>query len=264
MKRLLLSFVLALAGCGPPGPRPAEIDVRPRSGAALLASIRERTHPFETARLGFQLVWRDSSVGDDESIGVGLSYESPGRIRARGTAAAFFTAFELVVGRERIWLDLPRDELTVVGERDDPAWAQLPLGPDQLLEALFGDPCADGPCPPKLRLSAEDGAFVVHSSAWTLWVDDQTQLPMRASHEGADPYEVTWGEWAIRAGAAWPHRTEIRFRDRDVSVEVRLARIRVGLELPESLFEFAPEPDRHILTPEEAPWTWPATESKRP
>jgi hypothetical protein len=260
LKRVLGLLVLAIggviAGCGPPGPPPSAIDAPPASAADLLASIRARTHSFDTARLGFQLVWRDSLAGEEQSVGVGLSYAKPGRLRARGTAAAFFTAFELVVGSEWIWLDLPRDHVTIVGPRDDPAWARLPLGPDQLLEALFADPCSDGPCPPEMRLVTEADSFVVRSEAWSLWIDARTQLPGRAVHSGTEPYEMVWDEWAVRSGVPWPHRTEVRFPDRGVSVEVRLARVRVGPDLAADLFEFTPELDRDLLEPENAPWRW--------
>ena len=255
-RALGIAALCVLAGCGPPGPPPGTVDEVPETAHGLLASIRERTHPFTTARCGFQLVSRDLVTGEEDRVGLSLSYAAPDRLRARGTAAAFFTAFDLVVGSDRVWLDLPRDDVTFAGPRGDPAWADLPLNPTQLLIAFLADPAPLRSEAQDELLSVSGEHYRIEGGDWTLDVDRATQLPIRLHHSWPEPHELVWSEWAIRKGAARPHRTELTFPERDLVFELRLARFDAGLGLSDDLFQFAPEESRDLLQPVDAVDWW--------
>ena len=99
-------------------------------GAARVGS-RSDSASLETLRAGLELVWPDPDTGESKVLlGIPLALVArPRRLRVRGTTKAFFTVFDLVASTDRVWLDVPREDFVVFGDRSDPAWDELPLSP---------------------------------------------------------------------------------------------------------------------------------------
>jgi hypothetical protein len=247
-----------LGSCGAPPPPPASIAEREWTAAELLREVRGRTDSLETLRAGLELSWPDPDTGELKSCGASLSYARPNRLRIRGTSAAFFTVFDLVVGEERVWLDVPRENFVVFGSRADAAWEELPLSPQALLIALLADPCVDTPCLEEELELAKDGGETrtIESSDWTMTLDHRTGLPLDFERTSDERLHISWADWGLRHGKAWPSRISIRVGEATESLQVRLGLLQPGRSLSEGTFRFEPDQDREVLTPAAARARW--------
>jgi hypothetical protein len=254
--RLGVSVLVALAGCGAPPPPPPLVE-REWTADELLRAVRGRTEDLSTLRAGLELVWPDPDTGESKSCGGNLSWARPTRLRVRGTTKAFFTVFDLVAAPDLVWLDVPREDFVVFGSRDDPAWDELPLSPDALLIALLADPCVPDTCLGEVELGeGTDEIRMLVGGGWTLALDRGTGLPVFYERSEGDRLRITWDEWRVRHGTAWPGRIWIRVGEETRELEVRLGRLQPDREIRETTFFLEPEDDREILTPSDALERW--------
>jgi len=219
--------------------------------ADVLASVRARSESLSTLRGGLEIVWDDPGTGRPEGCSASLTYERPGRLRLSARTSGFFTVFDLVMGLQRVWLDIPREHVTVAGARSDPAWDRLPVAPVPLLVALLADPWAGGEVSPDARREQRGEDVFLVGPDWTLRVDPRSGLP--AEYRRGE-VSIRWGEWALRKGIPWAY--EIEMQTPAGRLEARLGRLLIDRNLPERTFDFVPEPDRELLTPDEAKVRW--------
>lgn len=251
----LLLVALALVGCA--GSRPAVplLDGDSATGA-VSAALDERVRSLDTVRAGMELSWKSPRFEGDEHCRGSLSFVAPDFVRLRGVSAAFFTVFDLVAAADRVWLDVPREEILVFGSRADEAWQRLPLSPDRLVIALLAHPCPFEDClsratatsgPDGISLTGEFGVFLV---------DRITGLPIRYRSPEADvPYTVEWEDWVDRRGTAWPSSVHVS-RGEAGSLDVTWGRVQIGRIIPASRFSFEPDSSREILNPADAARRW--------
>ncbi len=254
----MAAFALVGGGCGPgPGSRPtADLETIPdetRPIVELPVAPPPRSPEIRSLSVGLALTWTDPSREEPEHCRGSVSYERPGRLRLRGHSAAFFTVFDLVADGDEVWLDVPRERLLVHGRRSDPAWADLPVSPSQILIALLADPCPAPPCPEPSRSRSEPEGELRKGEGWSLRLHPETGLPVR--YESGD-LEILWNAWGDRRGMPWPDRIEIRRRTDDRQLVVDLGRVLVNRDVPGARFRFQPEEDREVLTPSEAATRW--------
>ncbi|NNE44527.1 MAG: hypothetical protein HKN12_09975, partial [Gemmatimonadetes bacterium] len=185
-----------------------------------------------------------------EGCSASLTYARPGNVRVRARTAAFFTVFDLVAAEESAWLDVPREELTVVGDRADPVWSDLPVSPDPMLIALLADPWGGGAVG-SVQFSAGTEEVTGQGDGWTVWLDRVTGTPLR--YEAGD-LRITWAEWADRWDIPWPHDIEVETPSGHL--RVRLGRFTLDRSLRPDVFGFDPEEGRTIFTPSEAKSWW--------
>lgn len=239
----------AIAGCGGPPPVPRDWAQTAGLEGDRVARIRARSDVATRLRASLELVWEDPETGEREGCSAFLSYDRGEGLRVLARSVAFVTVFELVADREHAWLDVPREGLTVSGDRDDPNWRGLPASPDAFLIALFADPWAGRESPDAYR---SEGADVLEGDGWTLRLDPVTGLP--ATYR-TDELEVTWGDWALRRGTPWPHEAEIRVGG-DGLLRARLGRLILDRAGSPGQFEFETPQDREVLTPAQARERW--------
>lgn len=251
----ILAAVLS-AGCGAPPP-PAPLVDRAWTADELLRAVRGRTEGLSTLRAGLELAWPDPDTGESRSCGASLTWARPARLRVRGTTKAFFTVFDLVAAADRVWLDVPREDFVVFGARDDPAWGEMPLSPDALLIALLADPCFPDSCAGEVTLGDEDEETrTLLGRGWLLALDRRTGLPVFYERTERDRLRISWRDWGVRHGTAWPGRVGIRVGDETRELEVRLGRLQPDREIREETFRLEPEEDREVLTPSDALGRW--------
>lgn len=243
--------ITTLGACAGAPPSPVEIGHPTRSLGDAVRAARARSDSIRTVRGGLEIVWEDPGTGEPEGCSASLTYERPGRLRLRARTAAFFTVFDLVMGPEQVWLDVPRERITVQGLPGDPSWDELPVAPGPLLVALLADPWAGGDVVPEPRLEREGEQATLVGPDWTLRMDPRTGLP--ATYRRGE-ISIRWGDWALRKGVPWPH--DVQVRTSAGRLRVHLGLLQIDRNLPESTFDFAPEPDREVLTPEEAKSRW--------
>jgi hypothetical protein len=247
-----------VAGCaGSPGRRPAGIPRTADPLAAAVAAVRARSDSVFTVRAGLELTWDDPGTGRPESCSASLTFERPGNLRVLARSAAFFTVFELVAGGDRVWLDVPREGITVTGRRDDPAWDRLPVAPRPLLVALLADPWAGGPVDTTgVRAERAGGELRLVGEGWTVRIDAATGRPTAYESEGLT---VAWAEWALRWDLPWSH--DIGVRTEEGRLRARLGRFQIDRFLQAGLFSFSPGEDRDLLTPTRAKRRWEAMQA---
>jgi hypothetical protein len=249
-----LCVLFAAAGCGiAPPPPPVPEPVGPPDAAALWMRARERTDRVSTLRVGLDFVWQDAGGLPPEGCSGSLSYERGGMLRLEARTASFFTVFELVAGRDSVWLDVPRENTTVAGARGDAAWSELPIAPARLLVALLADPwggAVDGPGP-EPELDWSDGQPVLRAPGWALRVDAESGMP--AVYDDGT-LRVFWNDWALRRGTSWAHDIEVHTSDG--VLRVRLGHLLADRNLPAGTFAFTTAEGRVILTPDRAKQWW--------
>jgi hypothetical protein len=243
------AIALFAAGCARP-PAPGAWIEPP--GRDPVAAVRARSLAADRVQASLELTWEDPVTGAVEGCSAFLVFDRGRGLRVLARTVAFVTVFELVADGEQAWLDVPREELTVHGPRDDPDWNRLPASPDAFLVALLADPWAGAPAPGPFRRAPAD-ASALSGEGWTLRLDPATGLPASYERQGL---RIEWGEWAMRRGVPWPHEAAIR-------TEAGVLRARLGrllLDRPGSpgQFDFRPGEGRELLTPAEAQERWKA------
>ncbi|MBZ0269325.1 hypothetical protein K8I85_14320 [bacterium] len=247
--------LLLAAGCGPPPPPPPLVERSADvTASALLAGLDARRDAIVTVRGGLEITWEDPRFAEAEDCRGSLSFVRPDSLRLRGHSAAFFTVFDLVAAGRNVWLDVPREEFTVFGSREDEAWSRLPLSPHALMIALLADPCPEEPCLAGARVEEADNAVVLFGAFGRMAFDDATGLPRSYVGAGEDPLRITWIEWSERSGVAWPQRILIE-RSNAQRLTVSFGRVQLGRPIP-GRFHFVEDPSREILTPAEAARRW--------
>jgi len=261
-KRKIGALLLPLLAAGCAGVRPAPPPLLPAgeagSGPAVRRELDARLDGLRTIHAGLELVWEDPRFEDPERCRCSLSFAAPRSIRLRGVSAAFFTVFDLVADDDRVWLDIPREDLMVFGSRRDPAWEDLPLSPRSLMIALLAHPCPGGECLDSARVHRavdDDSLLVLSGDFGELAVESSTGIPRRFVSSGADPFRIEWTEWTERSGIAWPQELRIE-RSGGERLRVSFGRVQVGRTVSESRFDVEPDQTREILTPQEAARKW--------
>lgn len=251
-RTVALAGLAIASGCGrPPAPGPWIEPPADRQALAAqrLATIRARTEAADRVQASLELTWEDPAAAEPSGCSAFLVFDRERGLRVLARSVAFVTVFELVADTARVWLDVPREEVTVTGRRDDPEWSGLPASPDGFLVALFADPWAG---------KAQVGAFrqplgdddVLLGDGWTLELGADG-LPARYEREGL---AITWGEWALRHGVPWPHLAEIRAGGG--ILRARLGRLILGRPGSPGQFDFEPPDSRELLPPREAAERW--------
>jgi hypothetical protein len=231
------------------------VSAPPPSPAETLSRLGERSASFRTVRAVLDLVWRDDAAASREECRASLSWVRPDSLRLRGTSAAFFTVFDLCTDARRVRLDVPREQVAVFGERQDPAWDALPLSAEELMIALLADPCSSPECRDSVAW-ADEARRVLAGPGWTLELEPDTWLPASWRRDDPPGREIRWSDWVIRDGVPWPLRIDLIDATRQESLEVRMGKVDLDRPVPANRFSLAVEPDREILTPGEARTRW--------
>jgi hypothetical protein len=244
-----LAMLLAAAGCSR-APAPGEWTGPPPSSDGRIALIRARAAAAERLQASLELIWEDPATARPEGCSAFLVFDRNEGLRVLARSVAFVTVFELVADEERVWLDVPREELTVTGLRDDPAWHRLPASPEAFLIALLADPWAGGAAAGPVQ-AAPGESSVLRGPDWTLRLDPETGLPASYEKEGL---RIEWGDWAPRRGVPWAH--EVRIRTAGGLLSARLGRLILNRPGSPGQFEFRPPEGRERLSPAEAYDRW--------
>ena len=257
MKRVvLIAAAVALGGCA--GSRPAPVPLVPDAPAVDLATyagaLDKRLAAIGPLRAGLEMRWDDPLFPEAEDCRGSLSYESPGRLRLRGITAAFFTVFDFVVDDDRVFLDVPREGVTVFGFRHDAAWASLPLSPHWVLVGLVAHPGPGRDCWDGATATAPDSATVILRGEFgELHLDRETGLPREL--RGPDGVRVEWSGWADRDGVAWPEVVRL-VRPEGRRWTATWGRVTLDRSIPPSRFAWDQDEMREILSPADASRRW--------
>jgi hypothetical protein len=245
--RITAVAALAAAGCARP-PAPGPWAEPAPSTEATVDAIRARTLSAERLQASLELSWEDPESPEPQGCSAFLVFDRAEGMRVLARSVAFVTVFELVADPFQVWLDVPRERLTVTAARNDPDWSRLPASPEALLVALFADPWAGREEPGTCRW---EGDGVLRGDGWVLHVDPVSALPSRYE---AGELAVEWGEWAPRRGVLWPHRADIHAAGG--TLRVRLGRLITGRTGSPGQFVFEPPEDRERIGPAEAADRW--------
>ena len=215
-----------------------------------MQTIRARAVAADRLQASLELTWEDPALEEPQGCSAFLVFDREQGMRVLARSVAFVTVFELVAARDRVWLDVPRQGLTVTGPPDDPGWRRLPASPRAMLVALFADPWAGEEEPGPFRRAPGESDLLV-GDGWTLRLDPESGLPALYEEEGLT---IEWGDWVPRRGVPWPHLAEIRAAGG--TLRARLGRLITGRAGSPGQFEFTPEEGRDLLGPEEAAERW--------
>lgn len=246
---LALLASIAAGGCGRP-PAPGDWREAGDRPSDRIARLRIRTESAERVQASLELAWEDPSSDEASGCSAFLVYDRDEGLRVLARSVAFVTVFELVADRDRVWLDVPREGLTVTGARDDPDWSSLPASPDAFLIALLADPWAGREPPRPLGLSVESDSLVT-GDGWILRLDPASGLPASYEREGL---RIDWSDWALRRGVPWAHEAEIRTAGG--LLRARLGRLLVNRAGSPGHFAFEPPEDRILESPARALERW--------
>ncbi len=215
--------------------------------------VAGRRDAVPSVRAGLEIEWLSPDTAGEASCRGTLSFAAPDRVRLRGTSAAFFTVFELVAGRDSIFVDVPREEVLVAGSRTDPAWEEFTLTPELLAAAILAIP---SPASAGLAEWSETGGAVI--GRWdgaALEFDPSTGLP-RALDLDDGRIRIEWSDWHLAGGVDWPRRLRIERKGAGEEVRIEFGRVQIGGPIRGGSFDERPEGRREVLEPGEGLGRW--------
>lgn len=251
---LVVWATIAVAGCAST-PRTEQPRTMPESGARQEAErfLESRLDEIHTVHAGIELRWLSSELEGPLSCRTSLVFEAPSHLRLRGTSKAFFTIFDLIAGPEKITIDVPREKVLIVGDRNDPEWSRFALDPDLVTIALLAhpDPFGHG----ALEIRDEGADFVWEGEGARMVIDGGSGRPVRYVRQEPRA-EVTWERWDLDEGVPWPRRVRLEWPEENNSLEIDFWRVQLKRPVRADYFDETPKDDREILTPGQGIERW--------
>ena len=244
--------IIALGGCAgapPKTPRSA-----PASGAReeAIRFLEHRTKEIDTVHSVVELRWTSPDLQTPFSCRANLVFQTPDRLRLRGTSKAFFTIFDLVVDLEEIRIDIPRKKVLIRGTRSDPEWSRFAIDPDLVAVALLAHPVPEAE---KIEICEQGANFIWKGDRTWMEIDGGIGRPTHFHRE--EPLtDIVWDEWDEVEGVAWPRHVKLIWPEEGGRLEIDFARVQLGRPIREGYFSEKPEDDREVLTPSKGIERW--------